>query len=118
MIAGNRNRPLGYAQVTIGDGKVQGLPGLDRDGLINGYAPALTRIRVEEFAGQTVGDLVGISYRDDGDEPTTEMGMPLLAGEREDYPGDPFNLKLVRLGATPVVVHVLYYAAAPSDDEV
>jgi hypothetical protein len=118
MIAGNRNRPLGYAQVKIEDGKVQSLPGLNLDGLINGYAPALTRIRVEELAGQTFGELVGISYRDDGDEPTPAKGMPLLAGEREDYPGDPFNVKFVRLGAAPVVIHVLYYAAAPGDDEI
>lgn len=111
MFAGNQGRPLGYAQVVIEDGQVQGLPGLDPDGLINGYAPVFTIVRTR---------FGGISWRDDGEKPTPDKGMPLMPSDCLRYSGDPSNIKFCPQDEVAgfVVVHVLYYAAAPNDDEV
>lgn len=99
---GRQARPLHYARLDLDDDGVRSLPGLDKDGTILGYAPAFTLIRVR--GGE------GIAWRDDGDAPATDAGMPVEAPGELPYDGDPLNLQIVRLGDRPVVVHVAYYA--------
>lgn len=99
----DQSRPLHVAQSTVSAGETLHLPELDKAQAL-GYRPRLALIRL--------GGEGAVFWRDDGEAPSIDCGMPIVCGE-ERYEGDPLNFLFVATGA--VTLHVAYYAGP--DDE-
>lgn len=102
VIFGPRIR-LGYVKLSLADGAVHPLPDCPANSF--GLKPELTVVKVR-CATNGNG---GIAWRDDGADPSATDGMPVEHGLEETFNGDPTTVKVVRLTADAVVVHVSYY---------
>jgi len=89
---GGLGRPLGHEQITVGASAVS-IPNL----------PADTR----RFLIRVVTN--SIHWRDDGIDPDSTHGMPLLTDETLVYDSDPTNFRLIRAGASDADVRIAYY---------
>jgi hypothetical protein len=92
--------PLGYETLVLGDGTVHTLAAVP-SGDYGKPELALIRVRCANAAG-------GVSWRDDGVDPTATDGLPVEAGKDEIYVGDPSALRFIRLTADAVTLHVRY----------
>jgi hypothetical protein len=84
--------PLGYAQLT---------------GVGTSTAVSLGTIPDGAFIALIIAE-ANVEWRDDGTDPTSTVGMPLLANTHFPYNGDLTKLKFVAQSGT-AVINVSYY---------
>jgi len=71
-------------------------------------APTLPNVSGQpDFAlFRTSGD---VRWRDDGTNPTSSIGMSLLANESMEYDGELSRIKFIRSGAADATLDIAYY---------
>jgi hypothetical protein len=86
-------KPLGHNKVTVSSSAVS-LPSI----------PAGVKRVVIRTLGQA------INWRDDGTDPTSSVGMALLADETLVFDGDAYLFRMIRSSGSDADVRVAYYS--------
>jgi hypothetical protein len=97
VITGNR-RPLGYVQATLGTSTAVALTLPTPP---TGYSCNFAIIQNQDATN-------AVTWRDDGTDPTTTVGMRIPAGGELQYAGDVAKLKLLGAAGTPIINAAIY----------
>jgi hypothetical protein len=96
VISGSRI-PRGYQQIT----SLVAATGLT--------VPVVTNIYVGYAVIQCEGTSSVVRWRDDGTDPTSTIGMQLVAGQEMDYSGDLTKIKFID-GTGTSILNISYYS--------
>lgn len=90
VVTGNR-RPLGYQQLTMSNSTAAGLTLPTPPA---GYTCNFAVIENQDTS-------IAVRWRDDGTDPTTTVGMRILAGQQLQYTGDLAAIKFISESGSP-----------------